>query len=71
MNLTRLPVLLTTTEVAVYLRQRPRTISAWIRAGDLPGVKVGRHWFIIEDDLREYLRMRSDALLARVTMAGR
>jgi excisionase family DNA binding protein len=63
-----LPVLLSIAEVAAYLRQQPRTITSWIRAGDLPGVKIGRQWFIIEDDLRDYLRARSDALLARAAI---
>jgi excisionase family DNA binding protein len=59
-----LPKLLTLAEVAAYLGQKPRTIAAWILDGELPGVKVGRHWLIIEDDLREYISMRSNMLLA-------
>jgi excisionase family DNA binding protein len=63
-----LPKLLTVHEVAAYLGHRPKTITAWIRAGDIPRVKIGRHWFIIEDDLREYMTARSAALLARVPL---
>jgi excisionase family DNA binding protein len=59
-----LPTLLTTDEVAAYLRQKPRTIHDWIRAGVLPGVKIGRQWFIVEDDLRNYIERRSAWLLA-------
>jgi excisionase family DNA binding protein len=68
MNLGSLPRLLTVAEVADYLGQAPRTIHEWIRKGELPGIKIGRRWFIVEEDLLAYIRSRSEALLAKIGM---
>lgn len=38
--------LLTVTEVADKLRTTPNTIYRWLRAGKLPGVKIGKEWRI-------------------------
>jgi excisionase family DNA binding protein len=68
LQLTTLPRLLATPDVADYLGQKPRTIHDWIRKGELPGIKLGRRWFIVEEDLLAYIRSRSEALLAKVGM---
>lgn len=36
--------LLTPHEVAVRVRQSPRTIRAWAQSGRVPGLKIGRGW---------------------------
>jgi excisionase family DNA binding protein len=71
MILQGIPKLLTVQEVADYLHQKPKTIRNWILSGELPGIKVGRHWFIVEDDLREYIETRSGMLLAKVGVGKR
>jgi excisionase family DNA binding protein len=48
--------LLTPTETAERLGISPLTVAHMLRAGRLPGVKVGRLWRIREADLDEYVR---------------
>ena len=46
--------LLTRVEAAAYLRVHPRTVGRLLRAGSLPGVKVGRQWRLRKADLDAY-----------------
>ena len=48
--------ILTADEVAVILRVLPKTVRSLLRAGKLPGVKVGRVWRIREEALTRYLQ---------------
>ena len=43
--------LLTVDEVAEILRTTPNTIYRWLRAGKLPGVKIGKEWRIKKETL--------------------
>ena len=43
--------LLTVEEVADFLRTTPNTIYRWLRAGKLPGVKLGKEWRIRQEVL--------------------
>ena len=43
--------LLTVEEVAAFLRTTPNTIYRWLRAGKLPGVKLGKEWRIRQETL--------------------
>lgn len=47
--------LLTCEEAATYLRVHPRTVGRLLKAGRLPGVKVGRQWRLRKADLDAYL----------------
>ena len=47
--------LLTCEEAAAYLRLAPQTVYRLLRAGALPGVKVGRQWRVRRADLDAYL----------------
>lgn len=48
--------LLTVEEVAEILRTTPNTIYRWLRAGKLPGVKLGKEW-----------RIRKESLVSKLT----
>jgi excisionase family DNA binding protein len=49
-------VLLTVPEVADYLRVDPETVRRWLRAGQLPGINLGRAgWRIRENDLDKFV----------------
>lgn len=41
--------------VAEELDMCARTIRRWIEAGDLPALKVGRHWRVARRDLDAFL----------------
>lgn len=43
-------------QAAEVLAISEKTLSDWLRAGKIKGVKVGRYWRIMEQDLEEFLR---------------
>ena len=43
--------LLTTLEVAAFLRIAPRTVCLWAECGELAAVRVGRQWRFRFDDV--------------------
>ncbi len=47
--------LLTCEEAGAYLRLHPRTVGRLLKAGKLPGVKVGSQWRVRRTDLDTYL----------------
>lgn len=49
---------LTAEETAEILKVNIDTVRRLLRRGDLPGVKVGRHWRVEREVLRQYLRGR-------------
>ena len=51
--------ILTPKEAAGYLRVHPQTVYRRLRAGTLPGAKVGDQWRLRKADLDEYLKGRS------------
>lgn len=51
--------ILTPEEAAGYLRVHPQTVYRGLRAGTLPGAKVGDQWRLRKADLDEYLKGRT------------
>ena len=52
--------ILTLEEAAGYLRVHPQTVYRRLRAGTLPGAKVGDQWRLRKADLDKYLKGRFD-----------
>lgn len=55
--------LLTVDEVAEILRTTPNTIYRWLRAGKLPGVKIGKEWRIRKETLASKLTETNTAII--------
>src|SRR5579863_7285118 len=51
--------ILTTDEVAKLLHLEPATVKRKAAAGELPGIKPGREWLFVRDDLLNHLRKQS------------
>jgi len=51
----RAPELMTTREVAAYLRLAPATVYKLAQAGKIPAVKVGGQWRFSRQSLDEWL----------------
>ncbi|MBI4442899.1 MAG: helix-turn-helix domain-containing protein [Acidobacteria bacterium] len=51
--------ILTLEEAASYLRVHPQTVYRRLRAGTLPGAKVGDQWRLRKADLDDYLKGRT------------
>jgi excisionase family DNA binding protein len=47
---------LTVAEVAAMMRVSKMTVYRLVHSGELPAVRVGRSFRVIEDDVNEYLR---------------
>lgn len=45
------PELLTAGETAYVLGLHPESVRQWLRDGRLPGVRIGRAWFVRKPDL--------------------
>ena len=56
---------LTVAEVAAMMRVSKMTVYRLVHSGELPAVRVGRSFRVIEDDVNEYLRKQ--LLLRRLT----
>jgi excisionase family DNA binding protein len=54
-----LPVMLTISEVAEYLKLHELTVRRLAREGELPAFKVGRQWRIQREKLQEWIDARS------------
>ncbi len=50
---------LTAQEAADYLRVNVKTLYRLVRAGEVPGQKVGRSWRFRRSDLASFLQARS------------
>ena len=48
-----------TTECAALLRCSPDQVEEMARAGDLPGLKIGRAWLFVRADLLAFLAERA------------
>lgn len=48
--------LLTVDQVAELFQVHRETVRIWLRKGTLPGQRVGKRWFVSEDDVREVLK---------------
>ena len=47
--------LLTIPDVAEFCRVSERTVRRWIKAGELPAIRLGRQWRIAKKDLERFL----------------
>jgi excisionase family DNA binding protein len=68
---------LTTEEVAVLLRQKPRTITEWAKAYEesgggegLPAHRMGRRWLFVEAEIMERFETNSSASEADIAANG-
>ena len=52
------PRYLTVREVATYLRVSTMTVYRLINGGNLPAVRIGKSFRVLEDDLNRYLSER-------------
>ena len=50
--------LMTLAEVAEYLKIAPRTAYGWVKAGKLPGFKVGSAWRFERADIEAWVEER-------------
>ena len=48
--------LFTAEQVAAILQLSPKTIKDWLRAGKLPGCKIGRVWRVRKEDLEAFIQ---------------
>jgi excisionase family DNA binding protein len=48
--------LFTAEQVAALLQLSPKTIKDWLRAGKLPGYKIGRAWRVRQEDLEAFIQ---------------
>jgi len=58
---------MTVEEVAKYLQLHTQTVSRMAQRGDLPAVKIGRHWRFRKDTLDAFLEEQAAKML---TLAG-
>ena len=47
--------ILTVEQAAEKLQVKPKTVRAWLRAGKIPGRKIGRVYRVPEDELEAYV----------------
>lgn len=47
---------LTPEQVALLLQVHVESVRAWLRAGTLPGVRVGRHWRVRRVDVDQLMK---------------
>ena len=57
-NNEQLPTLLTTNEVACYLKLAPQTIRNWIAKGKLPSIKLGRSRYLDAAELSQWIKQQ-------------
>lgn len=55
--------LLTTAEVAAYLKLSQRTAWRWCKDGRLPAFKVGHQWRVARRDLEAFVRRRGKLVM--------
>jgi excisionase family DNA binding protein len=51
-------IVMTPQEVSEYLRVGVRTVYAWIKAGELPAIRLGKTYRIEQADFERFLRRR-------------
>lgn len=56
----KLQCLLTVDEVALYLKVKPTTIQKWVYLHMIPSIKVGRNRRFEPDEIRKWLKRRSE-----------
>ena len=57
-------VLMTVEEVAKYLQLNTQTVSRMAARGELPAVKIGRHWRFRKETLDSFLDEQAAKMLA-------
>lgn len=53
--------ILTVQEVADLLRMNKAGVYKWLNDGVIPGYQRGRSWFIVRDELKEWMRQGSNS----------
>ena len=51
---------LTVQEVADLLRMNKAGVYKWLKEGVIPGYHRGRSWFVVRDELKEWMRLGSN-----------
>ena len=52
--------LITSAQVAEYLRVDKKTVARWLRKGLLRGFKLGPRWAVLRGEMRRFLQSRAD-----------
>ncbi len=52
--------LITSAQVAEYLRVDKKTVARWLRKGLLRGFKLGKEWRVSREDLRLFIEQRAN-----------
>jgi excisionase family DNA binding protein len=50
---------LTPAQIAERLQVSEKTVTRWLQAGDLKGIKIGRLWRVREEDFEAFLQASS------------
>jgi excisionase family DNA binding protein len=50
--------ILTVDEAAAYAKIAAKTLRRWLKGGQLPGLRVGRHWRVEKRTLLRFLRQQ-------------
>lgn len=52
---------LTPAQIAENLQVTEKTVTRWLQAGDLKGIKIGRLWRIREEDFETFVQLSSSS----------
>ena len=50
----------TVAELSESLKIPIETVRFWLRSGELKGIRLGRHWRVKEDDLKQFLESKEN-----------
>lgn len=59
--------ILTVPEVADLLRMNRASVYKWMQDGVIPGYQRGRSWFIVRDELKEWMQAGTNQSLPEIT----
>jgi excisionase family DNA binding protein len=57
--------ILTVEEGAEYAKIAPKTLRKWLKSGQLPGLRAGRHWRVEKSALQQFLREQAQKAVTR------
>lgn len=55
----------TVQEGAAYAKIAPKTLRKWLKNGQLPGLRAGRHWRVQKSALQSFLREQGQQAVTR------
>jgi len=61
-HLATYPAQMKTSDVADALGVSVLVVTNWLKAGQVPGYKVGGRWFVLRDELADYLLAQANQL---------